>query len=138
MRTNAGITLYNKYIDPATRSEKYARSQVPLVAWETRKGVSVNRTGGYIEVDQSVVYIPFARGANYLKPIAWQALSSKTGKWTIQPGDFVVKGLVADEIGDTFTVTALSKKYDDVYTVSRVDANDQGSLSLRHWEVGLG
>ena len=138
MRTNSDVTIYNKYTDPVTRSEKYQRTQIFKVAWESRKAANVIKSGGYIEVDHAAIYIPWARGANYLKPVAWQALSVKTGKWTLQQGDFIVRGLISDEISDAFTITALAAKYDDVFTLSSIDLMDQGSVALWHWQVGAG
>jgi IMP dehydrogenase/GMP reductase len=138
MRTNANITIYNKYVDPETLSEKYQRHQIVAIAWESRKAVNVIRSGGYIEADRAALYIPFRRGEYYQGPIAWQALVDKSGFWTLQQGDFVVKGLVTDEISDTFTITDLSRKYDDVFTISSIDTMDQGSPHLHHWQVGLG
>lgn len=137
MRTNCDITIYNKYIDPATRSEKYQRATVQSVAWENRKAANVRSSGGQISSDQARVFIPFSRDANFVKPVAWQALSVKTGKWTLQVGDFVVKGLVSDTISDSFTITALRAKYDDVLIISSVDTMDMGSPNMQHHNIGL-
>ena len=134
MLTNADMTIYNRYIDSATKTEKYQRALIIRVMWENRKAANVLSAGGQIAVDKARVFIPFARGALYLKPKAWLALTTKTGKWTIQEGDIIVKGLVSDEIGTGFSASDLQKKYDDVLTVSSVDTMD--ALSLRHWEVG--
>ena len=41
MKANANLTIYNKYIDPATRSEKFQRTQILDVAWENRKAANV-------------------------------------------------------------------------------------------------
>lgn len=136
MRTNADLTIYNKYVDSVTRTEKYQRTQVKAVAWENRKASNTIATGGNISADQARVFIPFQRGANYAKAKAWQALSTKTSRWTLQEGDVIVKGLVSDEIGTGFTVTALKAKYDDVLMISSVDTMDSGSASMRHWQVG--
>ena len=67
---------------------------------------------------------------------AWQALTTKTGKWTLQDGDFMVKGLVTDEIGAGFTMTALKAKYDDVVMIKSVDTMDAGSSYMQHWQIG--
>jgi hypothetical protein len=141
MKTNANLTIYNKYVDPSTRSEKYQRAQIGTagscsVEWENRKAANVLRTGGQIAADQARVFIPFTQGANYTQPRAWQALTVKIGKWTLQEGDVIVKDLVADEIGTSFTMTALKAKYDDVLVISSVDTFDMGSLSMQHWQVG--
>ncbi len=142
MRTNATATIFNKYIDSSTRSERYQRTQIGAVAWENRKASNLLRSGGAIAIDQATIFIPFANGTNYLKPIAW--LAAKTGKWTLQEGDIIVKGLVTDEIHEAvvspaspaFTVTMLKAKYDDVLVITSVDTMDSGSLVMQHWKVG--
>ena len=141
MRTNCDITIYNKYI--SSGADKYQLTVIPLVEWENRKAANTLATGGNINADSATIFIPFARDANYVKPKAWQALSSKTGKWTLQKGDFIVKGVVSDTIHDAvvspasaaFNISDLKKKYDDVLEISSVDTMDFGSLSLQHWKV---
>ncbi|RPJ29449.1 MAG: hypothetical protein EHM33_00960 [Chloroflexi bacterium] len=135
MRTNTGITVYNRYA--SSGSEAYQRTQIPAVEWENRKASNVIASGGNMAADSAVVYIPFTcdGSENYTKPKAWQALSSKTGKWTLQNGDYVVKGLVTDTISASFTISQLKAKYDDVLQVSSVDTFDMGSVSLQHWKV---
>jgi hypothetical protein len=134
MRTNADLTVYNRYT--AAGAEAYQRTQIEAVAWEHRKARNSLASGGNINADSSTVYIPMARGANYLQPKEWQALVSKTGKWTLQPGDYIVKGLVTDEITTGFSVTSLKAKYNDVLMVSSVDTMDGGSANLHHWQLG--
>jgi hypothetical protein len=147
MQTNCDLTIYNKYTDPTTRTEKYQRTVVVAVFWENRKAANIMRSG-LLEADAVTVHIPFARGTDFVKPIAWQALTTKTGSWTIQVGDVIVKGAVTDEITDAvtdpkthvvtpaFTMTDLAKKYDDVLTIRTVDTMDYGSQNMWHWEVG--
>jgi hypothetical protein len=149
MRTNADLTIYNKYIDPTTRSEKYQRTQVGKVAWENRKGINVIMSGGSIESDQASIYIPYSLSANYLEAPTWRALADKTGKWTLQVGDILVNGLVTDEITLTattdpithvvtpaFTPTSLKAKYNEVLMITALDFMDAGSKPLWHWQVG--
>jgi hypothetical protein len=127
------MTLYNKYI--ASGSEKYQRTVIPAVAWENRKAANVIQSG-LLAADSVVVYVPLAMGADYLKPNAWNALTIKTGKWTLAIGDVLVKGTVTDEIITGFTMTDLKAKYDDAVTVHSVDTMDIGSLAMRHWQIG--
>jgi hypothetical protein len=136
MRTNCDITIYNQYIDPATRLEKWQRVNILAVAWENRKAANVRSSGGQMASDQARVFIPVVRGVNFLASKAWQALATKTGKWTLQVGDIIVKTAVIDEIGTGFTVTQLKAKYDDVLIISSVDTMDAGSISMRHWNIG--
>lgn len=136
MRTNADLTIYNRYIDTETRTEKYQRGAVVGVAWEDRKAANSLATGGNIAADQARVFIPFQRGLNHVKGREWQNLSYKTGRWTLQVGDVIVRGLILDEIGDGFTLSMLKAKYDDVLVISSIDSMDSGSGAMRHWQVG--
>lgn len=135
MMTNCAATVYNKYVDPATRAEKWQRASLAAVYWENRKAANVIKSG-LLAADQAAIYIPFSLGANHLDPVAWQALVTKTGKWTLQVGDMIVKGLVSDEITGGFTITSLKAKYDDVLKIASVDTMDMGSSLIRHWQVG--
>jgi hypothetical protein len=153
VRTNTNITVYNQYIDSSTRQPVFQRTQIGVagsfaVAWENRKAVNVLRSG-LIHADSATVYIPLSCGANHLDPIAW--LAAKHGKWTLQAGDIIVKGLVTDEITalipahgtdpiipavPAFTPTLLKAKYDDVLIITSVDPMMSGSYTMRHWRVG--
>lgn len=140
MNTNTSMTLYNKIAG----TETYQRTVIVAVEWENRKAVNGMRSGA-LASNSARVFIPKSVGTNYLKPKAWQALTTKTGKWTLQEGDVIVKGAVMDEIREAvvgppavaaFTLTNLKAKYDDVLTITSVDTHDMGSLVLQHWEIG--
>lgn len=133
MNVNTDCTVYNKYI--AAGSSAYQRAQIEDIQWESRKGANVLATGGNIAADAAKIVIPVARGTNYVAPTAWQVLVTKTGKWTLQVGDVIVKGLVTDTISPSFTITDLKAKYDDVLTITSVDLKDGGSQFLERWEV---
>jgi hypothetical protein len=146
MKTNSSLTLYNKI----SGTETYQRTVIPAVEWENRKAYNGLKSGA-LASNTARVFISFSLCANYLKPKAWQALSSKTGKFTIQEGDVIVKGTVTDEIHaavaeitgpplvpavPAFTVTSLKEKYDDVLVITSVDTMDMGSLAMQHFEIG--
>jgi hypothetical protein len=119
MRTNADLTIYHKAVDASTRSETWTSSQVRRIAWEDRRGARVSKDGN-IKMDEVAVYIPMARGAI-----------------TIRAEDVIIRGLVSDVIGPTFTITDLKKKYiNDCATVRSVDKLDLGSINMRHWMIG--
>lgn len=124
------MTIYNGYVSGGAQA--YQRTQVTNVKWENRKASNVIRSG-LLAADSVMVYIPLASAADYLAPKAWQA--AKAGKWTLQNGDYMVKGLVADEITGAFTITSLKAKYDDVVQIRSVDTMDSGSDAVKHWEV---
>jgi hypothetical protein len=133
MLVNASMTIYNKYFLAGV--EKYQRTQIVDVKWENTKAV-MGTSSGKLASNVATIYVPLQRGANHLDPKAWQALVTKTGKWTLCEGDVIVKGLVSDEIGTGFTTSQLFAKYDNVLTISSVDTMDAGSLSLQHWQIG--
>lgn len=135
MKTNSDITIFNKHVDPTTRGEVWQRTQIVGVTWENSKAANVLRSG-LIEADKVAVYIPYARGASYLSPRAWQALSVKTGRWTLQAGDVLVRGLISEDIDADYTISNLKAEYDDVMVVRSVDLMDAGSQALWHWQVG--
>jgi hypothetical protein len=129
MRTNSPITIYNKYL--VARVETFARVQIVNVAWEQRHARSQ-----FDSADLATVYIPFARGTDYLKPHVWQALTDKSTNWTLQIGDVIVKGLINNELTNAFTLSSLKATYDDVLVITSVDTYDYGSFNMRHWAIG--
>ena len=129
MRTNADLTLYNKYL--VNRVEVWQRVEILQVQWEQRHARNQNDSD-----DLATIYIPLARGDDYLTPRNWQALGSKSGYWTLQVGDVVVKNLVEDEISVSTPLSLLKNTYDDVLVITSVDVRDFGSPDLQHWQVG--
>lgn len=135
-RTNANITIYNKYKDAATHTEKYQRAQLSGVYWEARQKIRQTK-GGQIEANLATIIIPFAVVCSaYLAPVAWNALVTKTGKMTLQEDDIIVRGLVTDEIGSSFTPSMLKAKYDEVLNITSIERSDTGSTRLYYWAVG--
>lgn len=134
MRTNADITIYNRYFDKATRLDKYQRTILYGVFWDERK--AVNRLQNSLEdADEVTIIIPFAVTADkrYVAPKEFEKLQDKSNYFTLQEGDRVVKGAVDFEI--TGKVSDLDKEY-EAFTITSVDTKDFGSLHMRHWEVG--
>lgn len=149
------MTIYNAYTG-ANRLTVYQRTQIKnaqstnCANWNDTKGANVSKIG-LTAADQALITLPMEVGANFLDPRAWQALVSKTGKWTLQVGDIIVKGLITDEIHEliaalpgppvvpavpAFTVSDLKAKYDNVLLITSVDTLDRGRVALRHWKIG--
>jgi len=140
MIPNSHITIYNKYTDN-TRKEKYQRTVIRDVVWQAARAVYVSGAG-MVRANTAFVMIPFARGADYLAPKAWQA--AKSGKWTLQEGDVIVRGIVTNEITEAvvlptpvaaFTMTSLRALHEDVVVINNIYAMDEGSFNMQHWEV---
>jgi len=138
MRTNTAITFYNRFVDPATRSELFQRSVISQCYFESLHAARYLQGGTLIMANVATVYIPMmANIGNYLHPVDWLALSNKVGKFTFSEGDLVVQGVVTDELSADFTPTDLKARYPDVYSILSVDDQTMGSRSLWHWQVGL-
>ncbi len=134
MRTNADITIYNRYFDKATRLDKYQRTILYGVFWDERK--AVNRLQSGLEgADKVTIIIPFtvATDKKYAPPKEFEKLEDKAGYFTLQEGDRVIKGAIDFEI--TGKVSDLDKEY-EAFTIISVDTKDFGSFHMRHWEVG--
>lgn len=134
MITNTSLTLYNTYYDTVAKINKWQRKAIPAVMWENRKATNVLATGGQAAADQARIFIP--RQAGYVGPASWKALAVKTGSWTLQEGDLIVKGTVTDALSSAFTPSQLKAKYNDVLMITSVDDNDMGSASMQHWQIG--
>lgn len=128
MIPNVHITVYNKYIE--NREEKYQRAEVLDVVWQSTKAIS--RMKEMTAANVALILIPFASGNDYAEPKTWRI--DKEG-WTLQEGDVIIRGIVTDEITALYTITDLRNDHENVVTIVSVDAMDQGSPAVQHWEV---
>ena len=109
---------------------------------DATKAANVRRSG--LEgADSVALYIPFSivavdgwTGAEkqFVGPQEFWAAQDRSGLWTLSiegnGGEtFFVKGEVVTDVN-------VARAHDDSYNVTKVDAKDFGSLSMRHWEVG--
>ncbi|ADY54709.1 hypothetical protein Sgly_0343 [Syntrophobotulus glycolicus DSM 8271] len=122
------VTIYNKYID--TGIEKWQRTVISGVFWNSSKGAAVRKTG-VSTVDGLQLIIPFSASSFYVKPKEWAALEDKSGHWTLQSGDIVILGEQSYEVVKS---SSELKQFDDVLTITNVDTRDYGG-SMSHWEV---
>ena len=124
---NDTITVYNKYL--ASNVERWKRTVLSGVYWNAVNGAVLRKTGA-ASADSVVVIVPRSL-QGYVKPKTWNALPDKSGAWTVQAGDMIVKGRIATEI--TRSAAKELSGYDDVLTVTTVDDKDFGRLA--HLEV---
>ena len=120
------VTVYNKYKDGTV--EKWQRTVLKGVFWNSIKGAVVRKTG-VTSADSLQLIIPKRNG--YLPPKEWLALTDKTGHWTLQSGDTVVKGNITYDIERS---TKELEQFDDVRLITSVDYHDCGG-DMAHWEV---
>lgn len=133
MMTNASITVYNRYLDPATRSDAYKRHVIHDVFF-TGLEAAIRSQAGANKDDKVFISIPFSsvNPDECLEPIEYKKRVDKDGYFTLSPGDRVVKGEIDLEI--TGSVSELDKNY-EAYTITSVSTRDYGSPHMRHWAV---
>lgn len=117
MKTNTSLTVYSRSI--VSQAESWTRSVISEALWENAQ-IANAMASGVLEADRVTVYIP-----------------ASVGTVTIKPGDYIVRGTVADVISPSFTISALRAKYPANCAVVRaVDRLDFGSEALQHWQIG--
>lgn len=138
MQTNGSLTVYNKRYDPIGRRNVYYRTVITDIMW--MKGAfsrSLANNERLADV-KATIYITLEKVAgSYLTPAEWQALETdeeRSAKFTLQNGDWILKGEAAEELTNIFTVTNLKNLY-EVLEVKDVDSKDYGPLPLQHLKV---
>lgn len=98
MITNADITIYNHYIDPATRQTAYVRHVIQDVSWYASVNVSA-ASGGLVGGDVYKIRIPPEALADgqpaldaYRPAPEYAGLKDTDGVWTVQNGDYFCRG----------------------------------------------
>ena len=128
MTTNTKMCVFNKYTDE-NKNVIFKKHIIEHVFWDDSKAVNLNR--GYDNADDVNVFIPKSQNdmSGYVEPKQYKGLN----KWTLQIGDFIVKGEVEEK--EVSSIKELTSKYDNVFTISLVDDKDFGSSSLHHFEI---
>lgn len=135
MKTNTRATLYNHYTDREGKTV-YKRTVIDSVNWQKQQKTNV-ADKGLLSADQINVFIPFNadfEGKEYVGPKKFRSLpeEEKDKYFTLDNDDYIVKG----EIEEEFTVADIKKKYDNVVTIISVLICNNGSSSIRHFEIG--
>lgn len=143
MITNADITIYNSYYDKNEGKNKYQRTYLRGVNFQTSNSIKNDRVRGLISDDTVSIYIPFtvdSEDKKYIKPKAFNRLSEyeRENYFTFNTTDKIVRDIIDFEItGENGeNIAYLDNYYDDVYTITNVTTNDNGSLDMQHWRVG--
>ena len=128
MTTNTNMCVFNKFTD-TNKNVVFKKHLIDHVFWDDSKAVNLNR--GYDNADDVNVFIPKEQNdmSGYVEPKKYKGLN----KWTLQVGDFIVKGEVKEK--QVAGIKELTSKYDNVFTISLVDDKDFGSSSMHHFEI---
>lgn len=129
------VTLYN-------RRETKDENGRTVVAWYrtvlagcfwTLKRARIWDGTAVVLTDEVTCRIP--EDMRYRSPADWDALTDAAGYFTLAPGDIVVRGAVADEIGTSFKASDLIAKYKraGVMTVNAAQDNVRPSFPLGHY-----
>lgn len=131
---NADITIYNKYYDIKNDIERYQRTIIEGVDWQSTKNVKINNstTDKGLNRDYSIL-IFLDKLDNYIGPKKFNKLSDKERMeyFTLKPGDYIVKGVIDFEVTGIKpnNIATLKEEYDDVYIIVGIKECDS------HWEV---
>ncbi len=96
MITNTAITIYNRYYDKTSGYDKWQRTVIDAAHWFGKTKTAVATTG-LIAANEYKIRIP-SPIEGFVHPEDWPSLQAKSGHWTLQPGDKVVKGESDQEI----------------------------------------
>ena len=94
---NDTVTLYNRIENATTHEVTWQRTVISnCFASRVTRRVIVDKT---LSVVQTHI-VRIRESADYLSPSAWNDATTRTGKFTLQVGDLVVFGTVADTISE--------------------------------------
>ncbi|MHB7978937.1 hypothetical protein CF067_00865 [Clostridium sporogenes] len=127
---NADITIYNKYYDFDSDTDKYQRIVIKGVNWQSKRNGTVSDKG-LLLADSTFIFID--KLDNYVRPKKFLKLSNeeRSNYFTFTPGDKIVKSEVNFEITGIkpYRIADLEGEFDDV-----IDVKSVNELPT-HWEV---
>lgn len=128
MMTNTKMSVFNRYKEPFTNNVSYKKHVIEHVFWDDSLGINLNT--GYENVDKVNIYIPFDKNKsdleNYKEPKQYNG-----NGWTLQNGDFIIKGEVAESEVDGIK----DLKAYEVFEITVIDKKDFGSYNMQHFEI---
>ncbi|AUM92685.1 DUF6751 family protein [Clostridium botulinum] len=119
---NADITIYNRYYDFTSDTDKYQRTVIKGVNWQGKRNGTVSDKGLLLE-DSTLIFID--KLDNYISPKKFLKLSNeeRPNYFTLNPGDKIVKGEVDFEITGIkpYRIADLESEFDNVIDVKSVN-----------------
>lgn len=126
MTTNTSMSIFNKYTEPFTRKVTFKKHLIDYVFWDDTK--AVNQNDGYDKNNKVSVYIP--KDINNLSEYKKAKEYNGTG-WTIQDGDFIIKGDVVET--EVSGIKELSQY--ETFIIKSFSDKDYGSKNMHHFEI---
>ena len=119
---NADITIYNKWYDSINDIDKYQRTVIKGVNWQSKRNGTVSDKG-LLLADSTLIFID--KLDNYVSPKSFLKLSDpeRPNYFTFTPGDKIVKGEVDFEVTGIkpFRIADLGAEFDDVIDIKSVN-----------------
>lgn len=127
---NSDITIYNKFYDSTNDIDKYQRTVIQGVNWQSKRNGTVSDKG-LLFADSTLIFID--KLDNYISPKRFLELpdQERPNYFTFSVGDKIVKDEVDFEITgiSPYRIGDLEKNFDDV-----IDIKSVNELAT-HWEV---
>lgn len=127
MIRNADITIYNYHYDPATKEDKWFRTQIRRIEWHGGQKVSVSDSG-FVSADSYTVRIPLDQTGGFLLP---EDYKGEHGTWTAKEGDIVVRGLLDTDITKASELNEISQRF----VMIGWSDNRRGSPRVQHIRI---
>ncbi|NFS06267.1 hypothetical protein FDE99_00450 [Clostridium botulinum] len=119
---NADITIYNRYYDFTSDTDKYQRTVIKGVNWQGKRNGTVSDKGLLLE-DSTLIFID--KLESYISPKRFTKLSNeeRPNYFTFTPGDKIVKGEVNFEITGMkpYRIADLEGEFDNVIDIKSVN-----------------
>lgn len=126
MTTNTNMSIFNKYTEPFTHNVVFKKHLIDYVFWDDTKAVKQN--DGYDKNNKINVYVP--KDINDLSKYIKAKNYNGTG-WTIQDGDFIIKGDIPIE--EVSGIKELSQY--ETFIIKSFSDKDYGSKNMHHFEI---
>lgn len=120
---NADITIYNRYLDADSDTDRYQRTIIKGVNWQGKRNGTVSDKG-LLLADSTLIFID--KLDNYVSPKRFKKLSDEERPkyFTFDSnGDKIVKGEVDFEITGVkpYRIADLENEFDDVVDIKSVN-----------------
>lgn len=130
MITNADITIYNKKYTPETRADTWRRTFLQGVHFYHENKVQPSERG-LVNADLYKIRIPQDVGTDkaYVPQAEYQAAEDISSLWTIQKGDYIVRGAGPD------IANIQELQQSGMETCKIISWSDNRRGGLPHWRI---
>ncbi|MEN6482586.1 MAG: DUF6751 family protein [Anaerolineaceae bacterium] len=117
MFTPHQMTWYEAVKVAGRATPDYVRHEVPACFWQAAQALNFNKSGS-TSADKVNVFVPLV-----------------DGQFAFKKDDYIVFGIVLDEIPSGESSSLLTAKYRDCFKITKADKKKYGTV-LDHWQLG--